>query len=130
MRASDQVRRDMLSPLRQPTLAYSKQIAQVLDYIHKHLCEALPIKILCKVGCMSRANLFRKFKKEVGLTPIEFINRERIRRAAEMLLQTPLTIVDIGYQVGFNSIGYFIRLFKKYMGVTPNRYRLQVAAAS
>ncbi|MCS7012461.1 MAG: AraC family transcriptional regulator [Chloroherpetonaceae bacterium] len=131
MRTGSCVRGDVFLPSSRPLPPiHSKQINLVLNYIRKHLCESLPIKILCKVGCMSRANLFRKFKQEVGLTPIAFINRERVRRAAELLLRTSLRVADIGYQVGFSSVSYFTRCFKKCMGITPSQYRLQLAAIS
>jgi len=76
---------------------------------------------------MSRANFFRAFKRATGLSPVAFINRERVLRAAQLLLQDFRSLADVCYQVGFNSVSYFIRTFKKHLGMTPLRYRATVA---
>ena len=67
----------------------------------------------------------RIFKKHIGLTPINYLNRVRIEKSCELLLQTHLPIVQIGLDVGFNDLRYFNRQFKRYLGVTPTEFRKQ-----
>ncbi|PIO47105.1 MAG: hypothetical protein CMR00_12225 [[Chlorobium] sp. 445] len=94
-----------------------------MDYIRTHLSEPLTISLLCKHCHMSRANFFRAFKRATGLSPVTFINLERIKRATQLMMQGYCTLADVCYQVGFSSVSYFIRTFKKYLGMTPQQYR-------
>lgn len=112
------------------TIKFSPQLSRAIEYIRAHLSERLPITLLCKQCCMSRANFFRAFKRATGLSPVAFINRERVRRATELLMQGVHSLADVCYQVGFNSVSYFIRTFKKYVGTTPLQYRVMLAASS
>ncbi len=109
---------------------FSPQLLRVIAYIRQHLSEPLSISQLCRYGCMSRANFFRAFKRATGLSPVAFINRERVLCAAQLLLQDFQSLADVCYQVGFNSVSYFIRTFKKYFGMTPLRYRAIVACGA
>ncbi len=109
---------------------FSPQLLRVITYIRQHLSEPLSISQLCRYGCMSRANFFRAFKRATGLSPVAFINRERVLCAAQLLLQDFQSLADVCYQVGFNSVSYFIRTFKKYFGMTPLRYRTIVACSA
>jgi AraC-like DNA-binding protein len=110
-----------------PTSWFSPQLLRTIAYIRQHLSEPLSISQLCRYCCMSRANFFRAFKRATGLSPVAFINRERVLRAAQLLLQDFRSLADVCYQVGFNSVSYFIRTFKKHLGMTPLRYRATVA---
>ncbi len=113
-----------------PASQSSPQLLRTIAYIHQHLSEPLSISQLCRYSCMSRANFFRVFKRATGLSPVAFINRERVLCAAQLLLQDFQSLADVCYQVGFNSVSYFIRTFKKYFGMTPLRYRAIVACSA
>jgi AraC-like DNA-binding protein len=65
-------------------------------------------------------------KKELTQPPCFWINLRRIAAASLLLLNGSLQIKEIAYQVGFDDVSYFIRLFKKYMGMTPNAFRKMV----
>ena len=75
--------------------------------------------------CFMSSNYFcHYFKKEIGKTPISFINEYRIEKACEMLSECNLPISNIALSVGFDNFSYFIRKFREYKGITPKEYRL------
>jgi signal transduction histidine kinase/DNA-binding response OmpR family regulator len=69
---------------------------------------------------LSRAQLFRKLKAIIGMSPNEFINDLRLQRAAEMIKAKTDTVSQIAYSVGFSEQSYFAKRFKKKFGVTPS----------
>lgn len=72
---------------------------------------------------ISKYHLIRKFKKENGITPIDYLNKYRLKIAVNLLLNTENSITEISNIVGFNSTNYFIKIFKKNYNMTPNVYR-------
>ncbi|WP_257351810.1 bifunctional transcriptional activator/DNA repair enzyme AdaA [Pseudalkalibacillus decolorationis] len=67
--------------------------------------------------------LNRIFKDQTGLTPRIFLETLKIKCAKELLLKTSLSVTEICYQVGFKSLSNFYIVFKKNIGVTPNKFR-------
>ncbi|UAY53611.1 hybrid sensor histidine kinase/response regulator transcription factor [Ferruginibacter albus] len=78
-----------------------------------------------KICCYSKMQLYRKVKALTDMTPGEFIKHIRLKRAAQLLQTTNLTVAEIFYQTGFNNQSYFFREFKKYYNCAPNEYRNQ-----
>lgn len=74
---------------------------------------------------MSRVNLYKKLLSLTGKTPIEFIRIIRLKRAAQLLRGSQLTISEIAYKVGFNNPKYFTKYFKEEFGVLPSVYAQQ-----
>ena len=104
------------------------RFAAVVSYIKQHLAESLTIDKLSALACMSKATFFRLFKREFGLTPVEFIIRERLGEAKRLLRHPLASVADVCLRAGFNNLSYFQSLFKKYEGVTPGAYRKQMVA--
>jgi AraC-like DNA-binding protein len=71
---------------------------------------------------MSQNQAYRKIKVLTGQTANEFIRNQRLKTAADMLLQKRRSISEIIYMVGFSSPSYFTRCFKQYYGCTPKEY--------
>jgi signal transduction histidine kinase/ligand-binding sensor domain-containing protein/DNA-binding response OmpR family regulator len=71
---------------------------------------------------MSRVHLYKKLLSITGKTPIEFIRTIRLKRAAQLLKKSQLTISEIAYQVGFNNPKYFTKYFKSEFNVLPSQY--------
>jgi len=65
----------------------------------------------------------RSFRKYLGTTPSQYLNRRRLARAASLLTHTNHSILDICYEVGFENPSYFHRLFREHLGMTPRAYR-------
>ena len=103
--------------------ANTNRFAFVIQYIKEHITEKLNIEKLCDLACMSKANFFRQFKRELGITPVDFINQERIKIAKELLSDAHNDISDACFKAGFSSTNYFFIIFKKYVGVTPGKFK-------
>lgn len=72
--------------------------------------------------CMSRMNLYRKLQSITGQKPTEFIRSIRLKKAARLLTDTDLSIVEISEKVGFATPSYFSKCFKEMFGVLPTQY--------
>lgn len=99
-------------------------IQQVVEYIHNNLNEKIKLKSLSKKAGMSTTSFYRYFKRELGMSPIEFVLNEKIKCAKQLLRDQGLHINEVGYLAGFEDCNYFIRLFKKHEGITPKQYQM------
>jgi AraC family transcriptional regulator len=104
-------------------LQHRSRLAFVIQYIQTHLHEPLSVEVLSQKACMSQAHFFRCFRQELGVSPVDFINSERMKLALRMLKDPYRSISDICYTCGFNSVSYFNRLFRRLKGETPGDYR-------
>lgn len=104
------------------------RFAHVIQYIQQHLTEPLSIETLSEQACMSKAHFFRCFKQEFGITPLEYIIRERLKLAKQYLHNPKILIPDAGYKAGFQNISQFYALFKRIEGITPKQFRVSGTA--
>ena len=79
--------------------------------------------MLTREACMSSPSLYRMFKREIGVSPIEFILTEKVNFAKKLLQNPAIQINEVCYESGFEDCNYFIRIFKKMEGVTPKQYQ-------
>ncbi len=105
------------------------RFAYVVAYIREHLSEPITVDKLSDLACMSKPNFFRYFKRELGLSPIEFIIRERLGQAKKHLADPLMPIAEVCYRAGFSNPNYFFKLFRKHEGITPKAFREQKAVA-
>jgi AraC-like DNA-binding protein len=96
---------------------------ELVAYIRSNLHSKLDIDVLSRKACMSRAQLFRIFRREYGITPLQFIIRERLKTAKVLLTNTTHTIQQVSFEAGFDDVNNFIRIFKKCEGATPGSFR-------
>ena len=99
------------------------RIAKTVLYIRKHLNEAIELEKLAEISCLSKDHFIRLFKKELGTTPLQYINQKKIEKAQLLLTTEELAVKEIAFQLAFEDYSYFNRLFKKITGVTPQEYR-------
>jgi AraC-like DNA-binding protein len=99
-------------------------IQHVVEYIHNNLNEKIQLKNLSEKAGMSNTTFYRYFKRELGMSPIEFVLNEKIKCAKQLLRDQGLQINEVGYLSGFEDCNYFIRLFKKHEGITPKQYQM------
>ncbi|MDX1812124.1 MAG: AraC family transcriptional regulator [Gammaproteobacteria bacterium] len=93
------------------------------SYIQNNYHARLKVEKLADL-CRMHPNTFaRKFKEEQGVTVREFIKSQRINAAMQLLRKTRLTIENIAFNVGFETISLFNRLFKQVTGLSPSLYR-------
>jgi AraC-like DNA-binding protein len=101
----------------------SSRLAFIIHYIREHIHEKLSVKALSRKACMSESNFYRAFKNELGLSPVDFINEERLNMAAGLLTNPQHQVQDVSIMCGFNSLSYFTRLFKRKHGCSPGVYQ-------
>lgn len=78
---------------------------------------------------VSKEHLVREFHREVGLPPGKYLNSRKLEYARQLLLETDQTVAFVGEAAGFVNVNYFIRTFRKAVGVTPRAFRKQNGAA-
>jgi signal transduction histidine kinase/ligand-binding sensor domain-containing protein/AraC-like DNA-binding protein len=100
-----------------------KLINKAVAIVEKNISDAdFSVEDLSKELGMSRVHLYKKLLSITGKSPIEFIRTIRLKRAAQLLKKSQLTISEIAYQVGFNNPKYFTKYFKAEFNVLPSQY--------
>lgn len=99
-----------------------KFINNLQEFINKHLSDPeLSIEMLSAELGLSRAQLFRKVKAKLGVSPIDLIRQIRMQKAQQMFRRTDLSVSEVAYSVGFSSSSYFSKCYKDYFGVAPKQ---------
>lgn len=101
----------------------SPSLTEVVQMIRQNLSGKINLKSIAMAACLSTASLYRMFKRELGISPIEFIILERIKLAKKLLKNQDVYIKNVSYEAGFDDCNYFIRTFKHYEGITPKQYQ-------
>jgi AraC family transcriptional regulator of adaptative response / methylphosphotriester-DNA alkyltransferase methyltransferase len=101
-------------------------IAIVTDYVDSHYKETLSLETLAHLSHGSPYHLHRTFRKVTGQTPVHYIQHVRINRAKALLSDSSPTVKEIASAVGLPNTAYFITLFKKMTGDTPEAYRRMI----
>jgi YesN/AraC family two-component response regulator len=108
----------------------ASRLHYVLHYINEHLTEKIAVDTLSRKAYLSRNIFFKWFREQFGITPLEYINRERIKLAKQLLLARHTSVFQVSDQCGFADVNYFIRVFKKTEGLTPKAYQHLCGAGS
>ena len=103
----------------------SKEVAGAVKFIQKNYNQEITLLQVADYVGMSPNYLSSLFKKDLTLSFVEYLNKVRINKAKELLLNTNLKLYHIAFDVGFNNESYFIRIFKKNTGMRPNEFRKQ-----
>jgi AraC family transcriptional regulator len=98
------------------------QLQQAIDYIHTYLDRDLSLVEIAGVINISPTYFASLFKRAIGTSPHQYVIRQRVERAKEMLSKTDLAIADIAFQVGFSSQSHLTQQFKHITGVTPSKF--------
>lgn len=115
-----------LMPVTENTMTnIDPRIKLAMEFLHNNLCESLQLVDLADIAGYSLPHFKVKFKKELGITPSEYITMRKIEHAGELLKETDVSITQLAYDLGFSSSNYFDAVFKKLMICTPNEYRRQ-----
>lgn len=96
---------------------------QILSYIQKNYAKPICLEDLAELSHMSPKYFCYYFKQNFSMTFIEYLTRYRIEKARILLRNTGLSVMEIGFSVGYENFSYFIRTFKRIVGITPAKYR-------
>ncbi len=133
------VRRYMVRPDQpiNPTIVKSiKQKAdgelfsQIQEYMESHICETLTIEQLCRSNSVGRSQLQKLFRTRSGYGAIEYFSRMKVDLAKQMIRENHYNFTQIADALGFSSIHYFSRQFKRITGMTPSEYASSIKALS
>ncbi len=97
-------------------------IVDVMQYVRNHLDKKLTVSEIAKMIPVSSSYLSTLFRKNTGKHLVEYISAEKMKRAKEYIREGKYTFTQISEMLGFNSIHYFSKLFKKQFGITPSEY--------
>lgn len=112
-----------ISPLMDNLTAYEDRIQDVCRHICNYYNQPISLNQMAKIAYMSPTYFSKKFKRVTGIGFNEYLNNVRIKMAASMLIETKSSITEIASFCGYQDSNYFGDVFKKIMGVSPNKYR-------
>ena len=114
------------NPLSQRAATDSTRIKQAMLYIEEHHMEQLTLDEIANSIHISKSECCRCFQRSLGLTPFEYLLKFRIFESTRKMIgddKELVSIASLASSVGFNSVSYYNKLFKKYMNCTPTEYR-------
>lgn len=101
-------------------------LAAAVQYIQENLDRHISVDELVEEACMSKSTFYRHFSNEFDMSPLEYISRERVIRARNLLADPENTVTGVSHALGFSSTSHFIDMFKEHEGQTPKQYQLHV----
>lgn len=104
--------------------------ARVISYLESHVREQLTLDDICRANMVGRAQLLKLFKDENGCGVIDYFSRLKIETAKQMIREESGNFSQISDHLGYSSIHYFSRQFKKITGMTPSEYASSIKALS
>ena len=99
-----------------------EHLKKALEMIENSYSDCLTLDDLASEAGMNSKYFCRYFREMTHRTPIDYLNYYRVEQACFKLATTDESITDVGLSCGFNDVSYFIKMFKKYKGVTPKKY--------
>ena len=104
----------------------SQRMKQMMNYVHNHFRDKIYLEEIASVAGISIRECARCFKRQIGITPMDYLNQYRVRMAADELRMNAKPIAIIGEECGFASDSYFGKIFRQYMNCSPREYRRKV----
>jgi len=109
---------------RDDTLAARRRaVERVITAARERMCEPLSLREMSRIAYISPFHFNRVFHQITGLPPTKFVGAMRLDAAKRLLLTTPLSVTEVCYEVGYNSLGTFTTRFAKLVGLGPREFR-------
>jgi RpiB/LacA/LacB family sugar-phosphate isomerase len=100
-----------------------RRLQRVFAHIRENVARGLSVSDLAQVVGMSQYYFSKLFKMSTGITPHQYVMRQRVERAQEHLRESRMALAEIATQVGFETQSHFTSVFRRLVGATPKRYR-------
>src|ERR1051326_5377868 len=115
----------MGSPImRDSTLrSHYESVERVIEAMRNQIDQPLTLQQMARIGTASPYHFNRTFRQVTGVPPFQFLYALRLDAAKRLLTETQKKVIDICYEVGYNSVGTFTRRFADVLGVSPTRLR-------
>jgi AraC-like DNA-binding protein len=107
--------------------AGSAPIASAMELLEAKLAQSVGMDSVAQAVGLTRKQFYARFRSETGMTPNDWLQRQRLRRAEQLLIGTDWSVEVIGREVGFQTAPYFCRVFRKYLGRSPGQFREESA---
>lgn len=105
------------------TEGFSLQITKALSFIQTYFHEPITLDEIAAVSGFSRYYFIKQFQHQLNMTPMQYLTKIRIQKAAELLRSTSSSVTDIAAQVGYANANYFNKVFRKAVGVSAGTFR-------
>jgi transcriptional regulator GlxA family with amidase domain len=102
-------------------------IARCQVWLADHYREPNPVAAMTRVSGLNGRTFARRFRHATGMWPLEYVHRVRLEEAKQMLEGTDLPVAAVALEAGDEDEGFFVRLFKRSVGMTPAQYRRRFA---
>ena len=99
------------------------RLRKIEDYVRANLAESISIEKLAELAELSPFHFSRVFKQTTGMTPLQFVTRERMLQAQRLIRETSRSLIEIALEVGYTSPSHFAQVFRRMVGVTPTEFR-------
>jgi len=99
------------------------RLRKIEDYVHAHVSECISIDSLAELAELSAFHFSRVFKQATGITPLQFVTRERMLQAQQLIRETSRSLIEIALEVGYTSPSHFAQVFRRTVGMAPTEFR-------
>lgn len=97
----------------------------MVQYVQKNYHNKITLQNICDAGGVGKTKGTQIFERYLHVTPVEYVNRYRIEKAAYLLRSTDCTMTEAACEAGFADSSYFAKTFRRYVGMSPKEYRLR-----
>jgi len=99
------------------------QLRKIEDHVTTNLADEISVETLAEQVELSSSHFAHVFKETTGMTPLQFVTRQRVTRAQQLIRETSRSLIDVGLEVGYSSPSHFAQVFRRVVGVTPTEFR-------
>ncbi len=103
-------------------------IARCQTWIADHYHEPAPVAAMARLSGLAERTFKRRFEQATGMSPLEYVHTLRLEESKQMLEASNTPIEAIANEVGYEDAGFFARLFKRNVNLTPAQYRKRFGA--
>lgn len=106
-----------------------RRLKEMLQFLHRHYDRSVSLEEIAGSANIGRRECLRCFQRTIGVTPIQYLLKYRIRKASSLLAETDLPVTEVALRCGFESPSYFSLVFRRLIGRTPRDYRRYFSGA-